>query len=134
MHSPPSKSFHVFGTCGSTRRSRCASTGRTGARFSGNRASIGWRKSRAAPWRSRCCLGNAHMHEEAPVRSPAASDADDRAPRSSLLHAGSVVLDRFEVQGWLDAGSMGAVYRAIDRVSGAPVALKVLHRPDLDLE
>ena len=38
--------------------------------------------------------------------------------------------DRFEVLARLGAGGFGVVYRALDRVRGRSVALKVLHEPD----
>jgi tetratricopeptide (TPR) repeat protein len=38
------------------------------------------------------------------------------------------IIDRFEVEGRVAEGGMGAVYRGRDRASGAIVALKVLHR------
>ncbi len=47
---------------------------------------------------------------------------DLRGPGS--LRAGDVVGDRFEVERLAGSGGMGTVYRALDRVTGAPVALK----------
>ena len=41
---------------------------------------------------------------------------------------GATIADRYRVVGLLGTGAMGAVYRADDRSSGAPVAIKVLHR------
>jgi serine/threonine protein kinase len=38
-----------------------------------------------------------------------------------------VVADRFELEEEAGSGTMGVVYRARDRLSGLPVALKVLH-------
>ena len=38
-------------------------------------------------------------------------------------------LGPYELQSKLGAGGMGVVYRALDRISGGPVALKVLHGP-----
>ena len=51
----------------------------------------------------------------------------DNGPRFS---EGDVVANRFEVQGFAGEGSMGIVYRALDRQSGEPVALKVLQLSD----
>src|SRR5262245_22835646 len=42
------------------------------------------------------------------------------------MYPGHVVADRFEIVRLAGAGGMGRVYQAIDRFSGAPVALKVL--------
>jgi serine/threonine protein kinase len=39
---------------------------------------------------------------------------------------GRVFADRFELEEFADSGGMGVVYRALDRVSGLRVALKVL--------
>src|SRR5262245_57298606 len=40
---------------------------------------------------------------------------------------GSLVADRFEIVAPAGTGGMGVVYRALDRQTGMPVALKVLH-------
>lgn len=42
------------------------------------------------------------------------------------MQRGETVDDRFIVERWVASGGMGAVYRARDRSSGAPIALKVL--------
>ena len=42
--------------------------------------------------------------------------------------------DRFEVERLAGAGGMGTVYRALDRVTGEPVALKVVTRASRDDE
>jgi serine/threonine protein kinase len=41
---------------------------------------------------------------------------------------GEVVAGRFTIERPAGYGAMGAVYRAMDRLTGAPVALKVLHK------
>ena len=38
-----------------------------------------------------------------------------------------VVADRFEIERLVGAGGMGEVFRAKDRVTGQPVAVKLLH-------
>src|ERR1700722_5251620 len=43
------------------------------------------------------------------------------------LSPGDVIAGRFAIESLAGSGGMGLVYRAIDRLSGAPVALKVLH-------
>jgi serine/threonine protein kinase len=40
----------------------------------------------------------------------------------------SVITERFEVEREVGTGGMGTVFRAIDRETGAPVALKVLQK------
>jgi hypothetical protein len=42
------------------------------------------------------------------------------------LRAGEVLSERFVVERLAGSGGMGAVYRALDRLSGSPVALKVM--------
>ncbi|WP_437585786.1 protein kinase domain-containing protein [Sorangium sp. So ce1000] len=44
------------------------------------------------------------------------------------MRASDVVEDRFEIERLAGSGGMGDVYRARDRRSGEPIALKVLHR------
>ena len=44
----------------------------------------------------------------------------------SLLQPGSLFANRFEIDRAAGAGGMGTVYRAVDRYSGEPVALKLL--------
>jgi serine/threonine protein kinase/tetratricopeptide (TPR) repeat protein len=43
------------------------------------------------------------------------------------MKPGSLVAERFEIERLAGSGGMGRVYRALDRLSGGPVALKVLH-------
>ncbi|HEY4223616.1 MAG TPA: protein kinase [Myxococcota bacterium] len=42
------------------------------------------------------------------------------------LQKGTVLGERFEIDAWLGAGGMGAVYSGLDRASGARVAIKVV--------
>ena len=42
------------------------------------------------------------------------------------MNPGDVVAERFEIERLAGTGGMGAVYRAKDRLSGEPVALKTL--------
>ena len=44
-----------------------------------------------------------------------------------MVHPGDLVGGRFQVERLAGEGGMASVYRAVDRVTGAPVALKVLH-------
>ncbi|WP_240807873.1 serine/threonine-protein kinase [Polyangium spumosum] len=48
------------------------------------------------------------------------------------MKRGDVIADRFEIELRAGAGGMGAVYRAHDRATGSPVALKVIHQPASD--
>ena len=61
------------------------------------------------------------LREAAEVSDPA---ADEHPPLR--FKAGEVLSDRFTIERLAGSGGMGAVYRALDRVSGAPVALKVM--------
>ena len=50
-------------------------------------------------------------------------------PRDSgHLPTGALLDDRFQIDGQLGEGANGAVYSAVDRTSGARVAVKMLHR------
>ncbi len=49
----------------------------------------------------------------------------------ALLQSGSLFANRFEIDRAAGAGGMGTVYRAVDRYSGEPVALKLLLHRDL---
>ncbi|MEO7589987.1 MAG: protein kinase, partial [Byssovorax sp.] len=46
------------------------------------------------------------------------------------LAPGSLIAERFLIETVAGSGGMSTVYRAIDRVSGLPVALKLLHAVD----
>lgn len=43
------------------------------------------------------------------------------------VRPGDVVAERFEIESMARSGGMGTVYRARDRETGNPVALKVAH-------
>ncbi len=51
-------------------------------------------------------------------------------PIITLMQVGTLIADRFVIERQVGAGGMGAVYRAIDRRSGAPVALKLVISDD----
>jgi eukaryotic-like serine/threonine-protein kinase len=55
-------------------------------------------------------------------------DSSEHSGEPVRLKAGAVVSDRFVIERLAGSGGMGTVYRALDRLSGAPVALKVLTR------
>ncbi|WP_437534189.1 protein kinase [Sorangium sp. So ce726] len=44
------------------------------------------------------------------------------------MRAGDIVADRFEIEGHASSGGMAQIFRAHDRLTGEPVALKILQR------
>ncbi|WP_437996819.1 protein kinase [Sorangium sp. So ce185] len=46
------------------------------------------------------------------------------------MRPGEVIDSRFEIERVAASGGMGTIYRALDRATGAPVALKLLGQPD----
>src|ERR1019366_9498487 len=63
----------------------------------------------------------AFLREAAALSDPGTGEIF--APR---LMPGDVLSGRFAIERLAGSGGMGAVYRALDRLSGAPVALKVM--------
>src|SRR5262245_25690632 len=57
---------------------------------------------------------------------PSVAAPTRRSASLDTMRAGDVVADRFEVERQAGAGGMGIVYRAKDRLTGEPVALKVI--------
>jgi eukaryotic-like serine/threonine-protein kinase len=66
--------------------------------------------------------GDRNLHEAAAGWEPAAGEPPPR------LDAGEVLSDRFVIERLAGKGGMGAVYRALDRLSGTPIALKLIAR------
>lgn len=60
------------------------------------------------------------------LREAAAVTEDEGVAPPFRLQAGDVVSARFVVEGLAGKGGMGTVYRSTDRLTGAPVALKVM--------
>jgi len=54
----------------------------------------------------------------------------DEAPPPPRIQQGSVLGGRFEILGQIGSGSVGRIFRAVDRILDEPVALKIL-RPEL---
>jgi len=73
----------------------------------------------------------ASSHHRVASSAGGASAGDPRAPRTEPRKGpswppGTVLADRFELGGLIGAGGMGEVYRARDRVSSGPVAVKIV--------
>jgi serine/threonine protein kinase len=66
------------------------------------------------------------------VRAGIAGAEREPAPREADALELGVLDDRFELIEWLGDGGMGTVYRARDLTRASDVAVKVLHRCDLD--
>jgi eukaryotic-like serine/threonine-protein kinase len=56
--------------------------------------------------------------------------APSRPPPGLESEPGEVLVDRFEIERFAGSGGMGSVYRALDRVTGKPVAVKLVTGSD----
>src|SRR5262249_10659317 len=54
--------------------------------------------------------------------------AADLIPAKTSLNAGDVFADRYRIEERIGPGSKSVVYKAIDQMIGAPVALKVMNK------
>src|SRR5271170_4278865 len=63
----------------------------------------------------------AFLREAAAISDPGTGEVF-----ATRLSPGQVLSDRFVIERLAGSGGMGAVYRALDRLSGTPVALKVM--------
>jgi hypothetical protein len=93
----------------------------------GNRDTNGWTLGVPDETASDVCAVDSFLRETAAVSG---HGADPSLP----LKAGEVLSGRFAIERLAGSGGMGAVYRATDRVTGAPVALKVRKGRDKDEE
>lgn len=67
------------------------------------------------------------------VLDPRRVNAPERPSREPVLAIGTVIQERYEIEGLLGAGAFADVYRARDRdVIGHVVALKILRRPAVE--
>ncbi|MFT5993808.1 MAG: DNA-binding response OmpR family regulator/tRNA A-37 threonylcarbamoyl transferase component Bud32, partial [Bradymonadia bacterium] len=80
---------------------------------------------------TRCAPCGALMGSSAAICPSCGSGTVTRAVEARRANAtsrvGEIAHDRFNVVALLDAGSAGAVYRALDTTTGATVALKIIH-------
>jgi tetratricopeptide (TPR) repeat protein len=65
---------------------------------------------------------------EAAALRDAADPATAEIVAPARLRVGEVISDRFAIQGLAGSGGMGAVYQAVDRLTGDTVAVKVMAR------
>ncbi|HEX6242101.1 MAG TPA: protein kinase [Polyangiales bacterium] len=109
---------------------------------------VGWTEARVAQETASCLTRAAqvlgrrpesrdHTLEgallEAFALDPARVDVPRRRPRAPVLAPGTVLADRYEIEGLLGAGTFADVYRARDRdVTDHVVALKMLRRKSHD--
>ena len=62
-----------------------------------------------------------------PAAHPARGSAPLRVCWRFIVEPRQVIADRFEIERLVGSGGMGDVFKAVDRLTGSPVAIKVLH-------
>src|SRR5688572_9626365 len=71
---------------------------------------------------------------KARARSLAMVSFPARSDDTALMRPGDVIAERFELEREAGSGGMSVVFRARDRLTGEPVALKVLRASSEDYE